>query len=325
VQAEPRVRLPDAAPFPVVNVPAVNASPSTADAGPARASSSVDPVARAYWHPLCALESLQRERALCTRLMGERVQVSLRRERCSVRAPDRDGIALPVVIRFGYVWTRPDGVDDPSSGLFELPEYDEPDRRNVHAATVGVRTSAPRAVENFLDMGHFPFVHTGVLGAEPHTEVREYEVALNEAGTEVLATQCRFHQPQAAAGASGGMLVDYVYRVPHPYCSVLYKSCPSDESRLDVIALFLQPVEQESVRAHALVSVIDTDSSDLAIRMFQQSIFAQDKPILENQRPVRLPLDPRAETPIRADRSAIVYRRWLSSLGLSYGCLPAPA
>jgi len=41
------------------------------------------------------------------------------------------------------------------------------------------------------------------------------------------------------------------------------------------------------------------------IRRFQQTIFAQDKPILENQYPKRLPLDPRAETPIRADKVAI--------------------
>lgn len=295
------------------------------DCAAATARPATDPVAQALWHPLCAMETLHQDGALSTRLMDEPLRVSIAGGRAVVQAPQRDGATLPAVVRFGYVWTRPDGVDDPHSGLFQIPEYDEPDRRNVHAATVGVRTSAPRAVENFLDMGHFPFVHTGVLGAEPHTEVREYEVALNEAGTEVLATRCRFHQPQAAAGAAQGMLVEYVYRVPHPYCSVLYKSCPSDTSRLDVIALFLQPVGQERVRAHALVSVIDDDSSDLAIRMFQQSIFAQDKPILENQRPVRLPLDPRAETPIRADRSAIVYRRWLSALGLTYGCLPAPA
>ena len=40
-------------------------------------------------------------------------------------------------------------------------------------------------------------------------------------------------------------------------------------------------------------------------------------------RPQLLPLDPRAETPIRADRSAIAYRRWLSRLGVTYGVIPA--
>ena len=38
-----------------------------------------------------------------------------------------------------------------------------------------------------------------------------------------------------------------------------------------------------------------------ALRWFQQLIFGQDKPILENQIPKRLPLDPRAEIPARCD------------------------
>ena len=147
---------------------------------------------------------------------------------------------------------------------------------------------------------------------------------LDETRDEIIATECVFYQPQAAAGSSTGSMSDYIYRVPHPYCSVLYKSCPSDESRLDVIALFVQPVTEERIRAHALVSVIDAQSTDLDIRMFQQTIFGQDKPILENQFPRKLPLDPRAETPIRADKSAIVYRRWLRAKGLRYGVIPAP-
>jgi len=148
---------------------------------------------------------------------------------------------------------------------------------------------------------------------------------LDEEKDEILATECRFFQPQAAAGSSGGSLSEYIYRVPHPYCSILYKSCPMDEHRLDVIALFVQPVDEETIRAHALVSVIDNTSTDLDIRLFQQSIFSQDKPILENQFPKKLPLDPRAETPIRADKAAIVYRRWLRDKGLQYGVIPAAA
>jgi phenylpropionate dioxygenase-like ring-hydroxylating dioxygenase large terminal subunit len=54
-----------------------------------------------------------------------------------------------------------------------------------------------------------------------------------------------------------------------------------------------------------------------------QLIFAQDKPILENQVPRRLPLDPRAETPIRADKVAILYRRWLRDHSVNYGAIPA--
>ena len=129
----------------------------------------------------------------------------------------------------------------------------------------------------------------------------------------------------AAAASSGGADVDYVYRVPHPYCSVLYKSSGADPSRMDVIALFVQPVEQERCRANMLLSLVDDVHSEAELRDFQLTIFGQDKPILENQVPKRLPLEPRAEIPIRADKSSIAYRRWLAERDVRYGVIPVAA
>ena len=91
------------------------------------------------------------------------------------------------------------------------------------------------------------------------------------------------------------------------------------------IALFVQPVGEEQVIGHPMMSIVDDVSTVGDIRHFQLTIFGQDKPILENQRPRRLPLDPRAETPIRADKSSIAYRRWLVAKGLRYGVIRAAA
>ncbi len=225
---------------------------------------------------------------------------------------------LLVVPEFGYLWTS---LSSKPKKLFSIPETNEPDRRNLNAGSVGVATSAPRAVENFLDMGHFPFVHAGVLGAEPYTEVVDYNVEIKDG--EIFATGCKFPQPQAAPGSVGAIVTDYIYRVPHPYCVLLYKTGAFDETRLDVIGLFIQPLTQESIRAHAFLSVLDQATTDTGLRRFQLGIFSQDKPILENQLPKRLPLSTTAETPIRADKSSITYRRWLSDLGVTYGVIPA--
>jgi phenylpropionate dioxygenase-like ring-hydroxylating dioxygenase large terminal subunit len=103
---------------------------------------------------------------------------------------------------------------------------------------------------------------------------------------------------------------------------ILYKTTPLDKDRMDVIALFCRPTAQDRIEAHMFLSLLDPDNTDAAIRKFQQTIFGQDKPILENQHPKLLPLDSRAETPIRADKVAIAYRRWLSDLGVTYGVIP---
>ncbi|CDX35872.1 conserved hypothetical protein [Mesorhizobium plurifarium] len=291
-----------------------------------------DSVVLNLWHPVGAIAETVPGAVQQTVLLEERLSFSVGadgepvvwRSRPDLRRADQIAAAdrLPAKSVYGYVWTS---LGSPPADLFPIPEYAEPDRRRLNAATFGVNVSAPRAIENFLDMGHFPYVHTDILGAEPHTEVKEYDVEISVDRDEILATRCRFFQPMASTASEGGADVDYVYRVPHPYCSVLYKSSPVDAARRDVIAIFLQPVDQEHVRAHMLLCVLDENSEDKVIKRFQQTIFGQDKPILENQVPKRLPLDPRAETPIRADKSAIAYRRWLSQKGVTYGVIPAAA
>ena len=92
---------------------------------------------------------------------------------------------------------------------------------------------------------------------------------------------------------------------------------------MDLIGLFVQATGEEQCRAHMFLSLVDDESSIGFIRQFVQTIFAQDLPIIENQNPKQLPLDPQAETPIRSDRASILYRRWLRDLGVTYGVIPA--
>ena len=283
------------------------------------------------WHPISALVEVGSEvrRTMLLQQWIAYVKVSDGQFvvcRTTAEAPagadaiDGPACLLPVKAAYGYLWTS---LGTPPDSLFEIPEWDEPDRRRVHAGTIGVATSAPRAVENFLDMAHFPYVHTNYLGAEPLTEVADYDVHVDPATGELWATRCRFYQPVASATATEGQVTEYVYRVPHPYCVMLYKSYSVDPARMDVIGLFLQAITEESVRAHNFLCMLDEVNSDTEMRRFQQLIFGQDKPILENQIPKRLPLDPRAETSIRADKTSVAYRRWLSERGVTYAVIPS--
>ena len=88
------------------------------------------------------------------------------------------------------------------------------------------------------------------------------------------------------------------------------------------IGIFIHPITDVRIRAHLFLSVIDDTTTDSELRSFQQSIIAQDKIILENHIPRRMPLDPGAEVPIRADATSIAYRRWLTELGVTYGVVP---
>ena len=57
---------------------------------------------------------------------------------------------------------------------------------------------------------------------------------------------------------------------------------------------------------------------DAEMIAYQNAIFAQDRPIVESQRPALLPLDLQAELHLRSDRTALAYRKWLKEQGINF-------
>ena len=276
-----------------------------------------DPVVLDQWHPIVAVDEIHA--GIQTTLLGEDIEIAIRDDSPMARLRNgSDGRQLPVRTDFGYLWTS---LGSPPPEVFSIPEVNEPGRIVHNAVSVGVHVSAPRAVENFLDVAHLCIVHAGYLGEEPHTEIGDYEVETVDG--EVTARGIRIFQPRATAGATSGEIAEYAFRVPHPHCGVLYKRSDSQPGRVDIYAGFVHALSEEQIRLHLFDCVVDDGSSVIEIRKFVQAIVGQDMAILENQHPKRLPLDPRHETPVRADKLSIAYRRWLSEIGLSYGVIRA--
>lgn len=265
-----------------------------------------------HWYPVAMISGIDAPRE--TLLLGCKITVGRDGGGCWVK--DDAGKALPTVERFGHLWTSP---GQPNRDLFTIPEADGPGRRLVDVGSVRVKCSPLRAVENFLDIAHFPFVHTDILGAEPHTEVDRYDVKIREEVDEVWATKVKFFQPQAAKSAAGGITTEYMYRVPAPTCSMLYKTCPPRPGEWDIITLFVQPLTDEWCEVWPWMALYDDDSTMAEMVSFQQLIFMQDRSILENQIPRKLPLDPGMEVPTQADMTSVAYRRWLKKIGYTYG------
>ena len=279
--------------------------------------STPDRAALDQWYCLGALDTLPQGRSPAT-LMDRRLAVQRTGDALEVTCAGR---VLDHRTGLGHLWVTP---GSPLHGVLHLPEAGEPDRRHVPCGAVTVRSSGPRVIENFLDMANFPFVHTNILGAEPHTEVAQYDCAIRRDVDEVWATDCRFVQPKAALSAEGAIDTRYIYRVASPLVALLYKTCPNAVDRWDVIALFVQPLAPDLCRAHMMMYLIDAASAQRDLIAFQQLIFLQDRIIVENQRPRLLPLEPRAEVPTRADASSIAYRRWLKEKGFHYGTTLGP-
>lgn len=286
---------------------------------------NIDPFTESHWYAIGRYADVpekgrRRTTLLDREIVAERIHGEVAVE--AIEPSNGSHSSLPVLEKYGHVWTTLSKNPRP---LYSIPEFDEKGRRLVTAGCITVRCSGLRIVENFLDMAHFPFVHAGILGQEPNTQVPDYTVEIRADVDEVWATKCEFYQPQAAVTAQGGQMTRYMYRTPHPFSTVLYKTCPIREDAWDLIGLFIQPRHQDLCDVHSFVLVFDEDNSDKTLLHFQQMIFLQDRIILENQVPSLLPLDPRLELPTRADASSIAFRRWLKAHGQTYGVLPQQA
>jgi phenylpropionate dioxygenase-like ring-hydroxylating dioxygenase large terminal subunit len=113
--------------------------------------------------------------------------------------------------------------------------------------------------------------------------------------------------------------VDYRYEVLAPYCAVLRKRADAVAGALDeAYALWCCPRDEETTRVWFTLFTSDATTPDKDLRAFQATIFGQDRPVLESQRPKRLPVSG-GEVASAADRLSAAYRRYLRDSGITFG------
>ncbi len=212
---------------------------------------------------------------------------------------------------YGMVWVS---FEEPHTQIPPFYEWSQPGFKNVMCGPYSFNASAPRVVENFLDVAHFPYVHEGYLGDPKFPEIPDYEVEVS--ANHIIAKDIKVYQPNPD-GTGVGRYVSYTYEVLAPLSAYFVKR---DESG-QVFSIFMSvtPVNELQSKGWFYVAMNYGDLSEAEIRAFQDTVAAQDVPIVESQRPERLPLDLQAELHLRSDRVAIAYRSMLKELGVGFG------
>jgi phenylpropionate dioxygenase-like ring-hydroxylating dioxygenase large terminal subunit len=216
-----------------------------------------------------------------------------------------------VAEKYGLVWVS---VGEPSQEVPDFPEWPNDAFRKVGAGPYLFQAHAPRVIENFLDVGHFPFVHAGFLGDPEHTEVGDYEVETTLGG--IVARDIKVWQPDPD-GTGQSAEVKYTYRVLRPLTAYFQKS-----HKTQIFSIFncVTPADQRQSISWLIMALnYSSQTTDEQLRSYQDVVSGQDIPVVESQRPELLPLDLQAELHLRSDRTAIAYRKWLKTLGLKYG------
>jgi phenylpropionate dioxygenase-like ring-hydroxylating dioxygenase large terminal subunit len=226
----------------------------------------------------------------------------------------------PVQERDGLIWVSL--VQEPAFPIPEFPEFSDPSYRVVSGPVYEWRCSAPRRLENFVDFGHFAWVHTGILGDRDHPEVPDHDVWRE--GPELRFFQ-RVVEPNKGTtkdqlGLDDPLLeVDNTYRLTIPLTIYLNRKFPGDNHY--ILVMSASPAGAKTTRSFWFIArnyAFDTPDEDFI--EFEDQILEQDRPIVESQRPEELPVDLSAELHVRgADKVSLEYRRWLIELARSLG------
>ena len=220
----------------------------------------------------------------------------------------------PVQLRYGLVFV----CLGESPGTIPLfPEWEDDTFIKGLSGPHYCQTGGYRAIENFLDVAHFPFVHQDILGDPAKTAIADYAVKVDNEGVHI--PHIRVWQPDPM-GTGSGAYVDYVYNIKRPLTGYLYKTNPNGE----VLSLLycVTPVTEETCIGWMLVAMNFIEESDLSEAIaFQDTVVKQDTVNLETHAPKQLPLNVKAEFHVPCDRASLAYRKWLKQSGVIYGVI----
>jgi len=215
--------------------------------------------------------------------------------------------------KYGFIWVN---LANNNPDFFEYKPAEDENYRNIIWGPQEVEALPPRIVENFLDVGHLAIVHQGSLGDEEHTEIGDY--AVNREGGRIYSDEIAIYQPDPD-GTGKPRYVYYTYEIIRPLTVMFTKKDKEVGTSMSII-LTIRPKNETHSVAYGIMSfdydIGQTDEESIA---FQDAIFAEDKPVVENQKPEELPLDLQVELSLICDRMSIAYRQYLKELGVTLG------
>lgn len=213
--------------------------------------------------------------------------------------------------RYGVIWVA---IEDPLADVPAYPEneWDDPDWRPMLVLVQEWKTSAGRALENFCDWAHLPWVHENVLGTRDRAVTPVYDIWQTD-----LQMGHTIEEELGPDDIYGAKLTRNVFTINLPF-SVHLDRGETETGNRTYISMSVAPITPDTsklyvwnVRNHSK----DPDLDD-SFRDFSLGVFAQDKRIVESQRPEMIPLSLRDELHLKVpDAFALVYRRLLSDFG----------
>lgn len=285
--------------------------------------SNTDPGLRHCWHPLALSREIGlRGQQVPARLLGEVWLVGRSHDHAPVVTHGDSG-AVPAAVaeRNGMVFVAP---DPPVTELLDIPVADDPAFTEGWLEPRRARVGAGLMVDNFLDMAHFPFLHTTTIGADEQTTFDDITVERRGLGMTVRSEH-EFANHEDPGVTEGLRPLVQRRRVTYEYRAPFLLSLQIDfldAGGSNWIAFYVQPEGTQLCRLYCALYRDDLGAPDgddarrrMAAAVRYEGLIVDEDLALQTRYPdLRLPLDLRAEVHIRADRPTVELRRILRDL-----------
>jgi phenylpropionate dioxygenase-like ring-hydroxylating dioxygenase large terminal subunit len=272
---------------------------------------NTDPGLRAAWHPV-ALSTEVGPTPYGAVVVGQAYTLTRDPELAADPAP------AGLTERWGVVWLAP---DEPRLELFDEPDAEDAAYVGAWLPPARTTVNAGFVADNFLDVAHFPFVHTGTFGADADRVVEPAEVDLEPGGFRSVQVQW-FDNPEDPGVAAGirplrqRRRATYVFRAPF---QLLLRLEELDAGSVKTILFLMLPETDTSTRIYTKMLLHniggelrpgpETTAREVA---FEEAVLDEDLRLQAVVTVPGLPLDMRSELHVRADRLGVALRRELA-------------
>jgi len=215
--------------------------------------------------------------------------------------------------RYGLVWMCP---GEPARPLPVMQWDTDPAFRRINTGIEPWAVSAPRMVDNFMDISHFPWVHTGTFGGAQEPLVPKIDLQELDADFFGYAYEVDAANPEEANAISGSdEAVVHRHMSSGFHLPFLVRSTIRYPDGLEhILLLSSTPVDDTNSLFTFVVWRNDDFSIDgQEIIQFDRAIGAEDKAMLE-QIPGTLPLDRVGLANVQSDKPSVEWRRRFAEL-----------